>query len=478
MMNLKKFSLLRKNPAGPTKMDAGELTPFRPVKSILILAWPIVIEMGLHTFVWIFDTAMVMRLGAREATAVEFGAIILFNSLFILGALGIGANSLVARYTGASDMKTAAKTGGQALSISFLITLVFTAISIVGYRYFFSAIINDAITVALAEEYFYYALVSGGFALLPLVVASGIIRGVGNTRVPMIIALIANVYNVIGDYLLIFGHYGFPALGVKGAALATGSAQLIALILSIGYLFLHRGILPFNWQSLFPLDKVVIRKVLKLSIPAGAEELTNSGSRMITAGWITYLGPVAFAANAAAIAAEAFSFMPGQAFAIAATTLVGQRLGAGFVKQARDSGYWAVVLATILMSLFGLFFFFMPYLVMSLFDPPDPEVLRLGILCLQIAAFEQPFIAISMGFSGALKGLGDTKGPFRIGLYTNLLLRLPLIYAAIYIWQLEIYHIWWITALQYAVSSFFLYMRYRKKDWSKLEPIPTLKSVG
>jgi multidrug resistance protein, MATE family len=477
-MNLKQFKIFRKIPAGQAELASVELTPFRPVKSILILAWPVVIEMGLHTFVWIFDTAMVMRLGAREATAVEFGAIVLFNSLFILGALGIGANSLVARYTGAGELKTAAKTGGQALSISFLITLVFTAICIFGYQYFFSAIINDSITVALAEEYFYYALVSGGFALLPLVVASGIIRGVGNTRVPMIIALIANTYNVIGDYLLIFGNYSFPALGVKGAALATGSAQLIALVLSLGYLFLHRGILPFSWQMLFPLDKVTIKKVLKLSIPAGAEELTNSGSRMITAGWITFLGPVAFAANAAAIAAEAFSFMPGQAFAIAATTLVGQRLGAGFVKQARDSGYWAVVLATILMSLFGLVFFFMPYLVMSLFDPPDPEVLRLGILCLQIAAFEQPFIAISMGFSGALKGLGDTRGPFRIGLYTNLLLRLPLIYAAIYIWQLEIYHIWWITALQYAVSSLLLYLRYRRKDWSKLEPIPTLKNVG
>jgi multidrug resistance protein, MATE family len=477
-MKIKGLRFPRRKSEDQQKTGLETERPFRPVKSILILAWPVVIEMGLHTFVWIFDTAMVMRLGAREATAVEFGAIILFNSLFILGALGIGANSLVARYTGAGELKTAAKTGGQALSISFLITLVFTAICIVGYQYFFSAIIKDSITVALAEEYFYYALVSGGFALLPLVVASGIIRGVGNTRVPMIIALIANTYNVIGDYLLIFGNYGFPALGVKGAALATGSAQLIALILSLGYLLLHRGILPFDWQSLFPLDKAIINKVLKLSIPAGAEELTNSGSRMITAGWITILGPVAFAANAAAIAAEAFSFMPGQAFAIAATTLVGQRLGAGFVKQARDSGYWAVVLATILMSFFGLIFFFMPYLVMSLFDPPDPEVLRLGILCLQIAAFEQPFIAISMGFSGALKGLGDTRGPFKIGLYTNLLLRLPLIYAAIYIWQLEIYHIWWITAFQYAVSSLLLYMRYRKKDWTKLEPIPTLKNVG
>lgn len=451
---------------------------FRPVLSILILAWPVVIEMGLHTFVWIFDTAMVMRLGAREATAVEYGAILLFNSLMILGALGIGANSLVARYTGAKDMKSAALTGGQALSISFIITALFTIIAIMFYSNFFNWIIKDTITVALTEDYFYYALVSGGFALLPLVVASGIIRGVGNTRVPMIIALIANAYNVIGDYLLIFGHFGFPALGVKGAALATGSAQLIALVLSIGYLLLHKGILPFTWRSLFPLRRDIIRQVLKLSIPAGAEELTHSGSRMISASWITFLGPVAFAANAAAIAAEAFSFMPGQAFAIAATTLVGHRLGAGFIRQARETGYWAVALGTILMSSFGLIFFFFPYLIMSLFDPPDPEVLRIGILCLQIAAVEQPFIAITMIFSGALKGTGDTKGPFRVGLYSNLFVRLPLIYAVIFVLKLDVHYIWWVTAIQYAVSALLLFLMYKRKDWTKLEPIPTVENIG
>jgi len=451
---------------------------YRPVRSIIILAWPVVIEMGLHTFVWIFDTAMVMRLGAHEATAVEFGALVLFNSLMILGALGIGANSLVARYTGAGDMKSAAHTGGQALAISFLITIVFTAVSLLFADSLFDWIISDAKTVSLTQDYYYYALISGGFALLPLVTASGIIRGTGNTRVPMIIALIANTYNVIGDYLLIFGHYGFPQLGVVGAALATGSAQLIALVLSLGYLFFQKNVLPFSIRDMFPLHKAVIRKVLKLSIPAGAEELTHSGSRMITAAWITALGPVAFAANAAAIAAESFSFMPGHALAIAATTLVGQRLGAGFIKQARETGYWAVALGVALMTSIGTIFLFFPYVVMSLFDPPDPEVLRLGVLCLQIAAAEQPFIALTMVFSGALKGTGDTKGPFRIGLYSNLFVRLPLIYMVVYVWQFEIYYIWWVTALQYAFSSLLLYIRYRKKDWKSLEPIPTEENVG
>jgi multidrug resistance protein, MATE family len=461
------------------KHNRGERSGnYRPVITILILVWPVVIEMGLHTFVWIFDTAMVMRLGAREATAVEYGAIVLFNSLMILSALGIGTNSLVARYTGARDMKKAALTGGQALTISLLITLVFSILSLAFYKIFFSWVIQDTLTVALTEDYFYYALVSGGFAILPLMVCSGIIRGIGNTKVPMIIALIANTYNVIGDYLLIFGHYGFPELGVRGAALATGSAQLIALALSLGYLFLQKGILPFSLKTMYPLHKRVLKKILKLSIPAGAEELTHSGSRMLSASWITFLGPVAFAANAAAIAAEAFSFMPGQAFAIVATTLVGQRLGAGFVRQARETGYWAVVLGTTMMTAMGLIFLFFPYAVMRLFDPPDPEVLRLGVLCLQIAAVEQPFIALTMVFSGALKGTGDTKGPFRVGLYSNLFVRLPLIYLVIFVFQLEVYYIWWVTALQYAVSAFLLYWMYKKKDWAGLEPLPTMKNLG
>ncbi len=460
----------KKELPSPLAIDSGH---FKPVLSILVMAWPVVVEMGLHTFVWIFDTAMVMRLGAHEATAVEYGAMVMFNSLMIIGALGIGANSLVARYTGARDMKQAALTGGQALSLSLLLTAAFVVCGAVLGSPLFNWVIKDPLTISLTEDYFYMALYSGGFAFLPLLVASGIIRGTGNTKVPMKIALVANIYNVIGDYVLIFGHFGFPAMGVEGAALATGSAQLIGFLLSLGYLFIKRDrLLPFKLSCMFPLRKTEVLKVLRLSIPAGAEEFTHGGSRLITASWITALGPVAFAANAAAIAAESFSFMPGQAFAIVATTLVGQRLGAGFIREAREMGYWSVAMGTIFMSAIGLLFLSFPFAIMSLFDPPDPEVLRLGALCLQIAAVEQPFIAMTIIFSGALKGTGDTRGPFKINLYTNLIVRLPLIYLVVYVFELGIHYIWWVTAIQYATSALFLYIRYRKKRWDLLEPLP------
>lgn len=459
----------RKAPVKPALPEPLPVTaPYKPLSSILILSWPLVLEMALHTFVWIFDTAMVMRLGAREASAVEYGALVLFNLIAILGALGIGTNALVARYTGARDMKRAALTGGQALSLSLLITLLMVAAGVSAGSPFFRWIIKDTVTAALTVDYFYYTLLSGGFMLLPLLVINGIIRGTGNTRVPMLIALAANLYNVAGDYLLIFGNCGFPALGVKGAALATGSAQLLGAAIALGYIFRHKSSLPFNFRCLLPLRKDVLKQVLRLSVPAGADELTQSGSRLISSSWITALGPVMFAANAAAIAAESFSFMPGQAFAIASTTLVGQRLGAGFPDQARQTGYWSAAMATALMSAIGLVFVFFPYAVMAIFDPPDPEVLRLGVLCLQIAAVEQPFIALAMVFSGALRGTGDTKGPFQIGLISNLLVRLPLIYAVVYVFHLDITYIWWVTALQYCVNALLLYLRYRAKKWHKL----------
>lgn len=450
---------------------------YRPLSSILIMAWPVVLEMGLHTFVWVFDTAMVMRLGAREASAVEYGAMVLFNTIAVFGALGIGINTLVARYTGAGETDKAARIGGQTLSLGLIIALCFFVVAYLLGRPFFTWIIKDAVTAGFTVDYYYTTLLSGGFLWMVILISNGIIRGSGNTRVPMLIALIINVYNVIGDYLLIFGHFGFPEMGVKGAALATGSAQLLGALLSIGYLFMHKGKLPFNISCMFPLRLSEIKELLRISVPAGAEEIAHSGSRLLSATWITALGPVAFAANAAAIAAESFSFMPGYAFAISATTLVGQRLGAGYPNQAKVTGYWAAAAATALMSMIGLVFLFFPYAVMSLFDPPDPQVLHLGALCLQIAALEQPFIALTMAFSGALRGTGDTKGPFKVGLATNLLIRLPLIYAVVHIFQLSVTFIWYVTALQYAVSSLLLFIRYRRKNWRELAYQPAATDV-
>lgn len=451
---------------------------YHPVRSILILAWPAVIEMCLHTVYWICDVAMVMRLGAREASAVEYAATIIFSLVHVCGALGIGVNSLVARFVGGEDHESAGLTAGQALSVGLVITSVLLLVMGFLGRPFCLWAIKDGPTAALTVDYFYTTVFSGGILMLLILIVNGVIRGLGNTRVPMYVALVANVFNLFFDYVLIFGKLGFPALGVKGAALATGTAQVLGLAVGVVYLYRRRRDLSLSRKSFLPLRKPVLKSLLTISTPIGMEEAVNNGARLLSMTWIAALGPLSFAANAATVAAESFSFMPGYAFAIAATTLVGQRLGAGKPDEAEQTGVMATVMAVILMSVMGLGFYFFPHYIMRVFDPPEVEVLSMGIICLRIAAVEQPFTAIAYTLAGALKGAGDTRGPFLSWLIGSLLVRLPLVYTAVYVLELGIAYIWWITALQHFVVMVFMIRRYRKTQWSSLAHKPSFNSAG
>lgn len=446
---------------------------YHPVHNIITLAWPAVLEMCLHTFYWICDAAMVMRLGAREASAVEYAASILFGIIGVCGALGVGVNSLVARFIGAGDRKNAGLTAGQAVTLSLLITsLLLLVMGIFGKPFCLWAI-KDEPTAALTVEYFYVTLFSGGAFWLMILVVNGVIRGMGNTRVPMYIALATNIFNVFFDYVLIFGKLGFPELGVKGAALATGSAQLLGLAVGLIYLYQRRRDLALSLKSFFPIRKPVLKSMFTISYPLGLEEAVYSSGRLISMTWIAVLGPIAFAANTAAVAAESFSFMPGYAFAIAATTLVGQDLGAGKPKDAVRTGTLATIMATMLMSATALVFFFFPHHVMRIFDPPEAEVLSLGIACLRIAAVEQPFMAIAYTLAGALKGAGDTKGPLLAGLIGGLVVRLPLTYLVVYVLELSVTYIWWVSALQYLATMLVILHRYRRTKWHRLAHKPS-----
>ena len=450
---------------------------YHPMRSILILAWPAVLEMCLHTVYWIADAAMVMRLGAREASAVEYAATILFGVVNICGALGIGVNSLVARFVGGEDHENAGLTAGQAISTGLGITAFLALTMGVLGKPFLLWAVKDAPTAALTVDYFYTTVFSGGLLMLLIMVINGVIRGLGNTRVPMYIALAANVFNIFFDYVLIFGKLGFPKLGVTGAALATGTAQILGLTVGVIYLYRRRRDLQLSRGSFWPLQRSVLKGIFSISIPMGLEEVVTNSARMISMTWIAALGPISFAAFGATVAAESFSFMPGYAFAIAATTLVGQRLGAGRADEAKQTGILATIMATILMSAIGLGFFLFPHHIMRIFDPPEAEVLSLGIACLRIAAVEQPFIAVAYTLGGALKGAGDAKGPLLAGFIGSFFIRLPLVYLVVYVLQLNVVYLWWVMALQFLVTMLLLMSRYRRTEWQRLAHKPSFKAM-
>ena len=164
--------------------------------------------------------------------------------------------------------------------------------------------------------------------MVPGYVASAILRAAGDTRTPMIGSVIINTINIVGDYVLIFGKWGFPKLGVAGAAIATALGQIVGFLYVILCLFKETGLIQLKARDLGKTNKKDFNQILRLSAPAFINELMINGGRLIYSFMVIGLGTVAFAANQIAVTAESLSYMPTIGFSVAATTLVGQSLGA------------------------------------------------------------------------------------------------------------------------------------------------------
>ncbi len=436
-------------------------------KQIFKLAIPAIAEMLLHTLVWTVDTAMVGRLTPADMSGVNLGASIMFTMAHIIGAIGVGATALIARNIGAKDIERAEYIAGLSLSLGAIIAFIIGMLGIVSAKTIFIAIVKDQAVIEIGTQYTRIVFI-GLFFLIPQMITTSVLRAAGNAVVPMLAALAANTFNIVGDYVLIFGKLGFPALGAKGAAIATAAAQAIGFFICLLYLIKGSYGVKIRRKNLFKFNKDTLKSLIGLSIPAGMSEFMNEGSRLVSSFWIARLGTVAFAANSLAVAAESISFMPGFGFAVAATTLVGQNLGSGDYEAAKIAAKRCVFYSSLLMGIVGLAFYLFPYYIMRAFSS-DLGTVDLAAICIRIAAFEQIPIAVGMSLSGVLKGAGDTKSPYRISLVTNFLVRLPLIFAIVFLIKGHIAYVWVATALQYVVESVLMIYRYKAGEWLLLE---------
>lgn len=436
-------------------------------RKILSLAWPAVCEMMLYMLLDFVDVAFVGRLGAQSLAAVGLGAQIYFSILFVFSALSAGATALIARAVGSKDPERAGKTAGQALSLAVIVGLtvtlsvyLFTDVVVGLFR--FETGVQDLAAV--------YIKTTGSVAAFGLVlfISNGIFRGAGLTRIPFYIAALTNVVNIAGDYVLIFGKFGFPALGVRGAALATASAQVIGCMVMVALLISGATMVRVRPRDFFRLgDRELTSVLLKLSAPAGIEEALMSLGRLIGSFMLAGLGTVPFAAHQVVITAESLSYMPGYGFAVAATSLVGQNLGAREPEQAYQHGLTAARLALVVMGVIALVFLVFPSVIIAIFTR-DPQVVGLGALCLRIAAFEQPAIALEMVLAGALRGAGDTHTPAMITVLSTWLLRIPLMYLSVYVFHLGLPAIWIITVFDWLVRASLVIIRYRRGKWQQI----------
>lgn len=381
-------------------------------KTVLILALPVVARMFLQMLVGIVDLAMVGRISPAAISAVGMGNQVFILSTAILNAFTVGTTALIARMSGAGKIKQAQEYARQSLMVTLVAGVVLGALVVLSAEHIMSLLMiaaeePDPEIIRLGTI---YLRIVGAAEPLTFTMMTGyaIMQGMGNMRTPLYIMGFANILNVVFDYLLIFGIGVFPQWGVGGAALATAGSQCLAAIIALLFLFGKSSSLPLSLKDSFRPQKLRIQEIMDIGLPSAGEQLVRSSGQFVFSMLVAGLGSVAIAANQIITKAISMSFMPGMGFGHAATTLIGQNLGARLPDQAKASGYVAAKLAAIFMSCVGLVFFFFSYQLAGLFTG-DIAVQEAAGECLQMMAISQPFLAYVMVLAGALRGAGDTK---------------------------------------------------------------------
>lgn len=444
-----------------------EIRPGEIRRAVFRLAVPAVLEMILHMFMWVMDTALVGRLGSGPLAAAALGGQVFYTAVFVFGAVGVGAMALVARHSGARHREEASRAAGQAILLAFVLGMAgMFAVRSAAPWVFALATLSPDIT-ALGMDYV-RVLSLGTPLMVVILVANGVLRGRGDTKSPFYVTLLTNIIGPVLQYALIFGAGPFPRLGLYGAALAPVIAWVLGLIMALGIVFGVTGKPATTLAHVFSWAPRDMWRLARLSLPAAFESLLMDGARTANIAIIGVLGSSAIAANQIAATCESLSFMPGHGFAIASSIIAGQALGAGEPAYARRGAYESWRVAAGVMGLVGFTYVLFARAYVGLFTQEAP-VLALGASALMVAGFAQVFVATTEVLTGALRGAGDTRTSMLITLLGTWLIRVPATFLVARRFGLGLQAVWVVMLVDWAIRAIFASVWFRMGKWEKVK---------
>lgn len=441
------------------------LVDIHGLRAILVLAIPAMVENLLQVFIGVVDTFFVGRLGTEAIAGVGVTNLTMNVYIAFFMALGVGTTALVSRYFGAEDTEQANNTVRQSLLLSLLVGIVFGGINLLFARNILTILGAETGVVKYAMPYFLMVSVPSVFLCLTMVLSSAL-RAAGDTKTPMKIALYANIFNAVFDYILIFGVFNLPGLGILGAGLATTLSRMLSVALLIIKLRGSKTIIRLNLKQRWQVDMGLLRSLINVSLPAAVERLIMRSGQLIYGGMIIKIGTEAYAAHNIAGTIETLSYLPGMGFGVAAATLVGQNLGRKNDAEAQRLGLMSFLLSSGFMVVVGFIFLaFAPFLA-SLFSQ-DPQVVNYVSNVLRIIAFFQPFLCITLVITACLQGAGDTKFPMYSSLVGIWGVRVLGVYILSLHLGLGLVGVWIAYALDITVRGFILMARFLYGNWKQ-----------
>ena len=433
----------------------------------LALAWPSLVENVLLTTMGIISMMMVGRLGAAAVAGVGAANQVMNLLIVVFSGLAVGTTALVARRVGAGNRPGARAVTRQSLALGMALGVGIGATGMF-VAYPVLQLMGAEPEVAQDGAVYLRGVMASTPLMVVMLIGNGTLRGSGDTRTPMGITAVANVANVGVAYPLIFGVAGLPSLGIAGAAWGIVAARVVGCILVLRALMEGQGSFRLGLLKRWRPDLEVLRSILAIGGPAAGESGSIQLGMMVFSLIVISLGTAAFAAQQIVFNAANLSMMPGMAFSVASTTLVGQALGAGEPARAESSGWRGAFSAAGWMSIMGAVFALFPEQIVGLYTP-DPDVIRLGAVGLRIVGLGQPLQGIAFVLSGALRGAGDTRTTMVVGTACVWLIRLPLAFGLGILAGLGVMGVWLAWAGDWSIRGGLYARSFRRGRWKALK---------
>ena len=435
-------------------------------KALFYLAIPMMLEMIMESLFAVVDIFFVGKIGVDAVAAVGLTESVVTIIYSVSIGLSMAATAVVSRRIGEQKPRAAADAAFQAILLAFIISVL---TGIAGIIFAEDALLMMGADPKVIESGVGYTRIifAGNVGIMLLFLINGIFRGAGNAAIAMKTLWIANGINLVLDPILIFGLGFIPALGIEGAAWATTIGRCLGVVYQLWHLFNGNGIIRLQKRNFVFKLKTIIR-LIKLSAGGMGQFLIESATWIFLMRLISESGSIALAAYTIAIRIIIFTLLPAWGLANAASTLVGQNLGAGKPDRAEKSVWKAALYNSIFLGLVSLIFVFFSDFLIALFHP-DLAVREIGSEALLVICLGYVFFAYGMVVSQSFNGAGDTLTPTLINISLFWVFEIP------FAWFLSVHLGWgasgvfWAIAIAHSLHALVSIYLFRLGRWKKMK---------
>lgn len=431
------------------------------IRTILALAVPAALKHLLDMIQVLIDLIMVSSLGVSALAAVGLGLQFMMMLGVIMTLFSVGGNATISRLKGQGRGKKANIALYNLIAVALFLSVVTTIVVYPTTGWIYDAMQHSSEVTQMGIDYF--GTISLGFVFVFLdMLFFTYFSAMGNTQISFYIKIFSATINVGLNYILIFGHFGFPALGVKGAAIATLIATMINVVIYLLWLYRHSyyGVIrSFSFQ--------MIKDIMRIGAPASFERGVSMFSFLFFVAIIANYSTQSLAGYQVGLRIEGLAFMPGFGFSVAAMTLVGQNLGAKNPLMAEKMALMTAYIAAGFMGFVGIFMVIFPEWMIYFFTK-DPDTVAQAAIYLRLVGISQVPLAMMFVLSSSLRGAGAVKITMLISLTTLWTIRVIPSWIASQISD-NILWVYIMMTIETFVKGILFYLIFKKGSWKKIK---------